>query len=366
MNKFIFLFFASLSLLACSNPALNQKSKPPLAVVNPASSEPYVSAIPSRELNTDLTLQKIAFGSCANQDWPQPLWTTIHETKPDLFLFMGDNVYASNTAQTPIPEQYRKLDKIPEYLKMRADVPFLVTWDDHDFGKKDGGADFAGKDIAKRDFLNYWAYANKTLPPELGGVYHSKIIGPKNKSVQIIMLDTRYYRSPLKEAFDGEGKSLGFVATDDPNATVLGDVQWKWLEEELKKPAKLRLIVSSIQLIGYENKYEKWGNFPQERQRFFDLLAKTQARNVVVLSGDRHMGIIGKTDIKSWGPLYDVTASSINRPTKFTDNDSQNVGPVYNQENFGLTTIDWKKKTVAVELRDMKNNVVNSIHLKMK
>jgi alkaline phosphatase D len=42
----------------------------------------------------DEPLSRIAFGSCANQDHPQPVWDAIVVTQPELFLFLGDNVYA--------------------------------------------------------------------------------------------------------------------------------------------------------------------------------------------------------------------------------------------------------------------------------
>jgi alkaline phosphatase D len=37
-------------------------------------------------------VKRIAFGSCALQDRPQPIWDVISTAKPDLFLFIGDNI----------------------------------------------------------------------------------------------------------------------------------------------------------------------------------------------------------------------------------------------------------------------------------
>ncbi len=324
----------------------------------------YVSTIPSRGLDFAASINKVAFASCMNQDAPAPLWTDILDAKPDLFLFMGDNIYGSHSSQQPIAEQYKKLDTVPEYLQVREKIPFLATWDDHDFGVRDGGADWIGKDDAKRDFLNYWGYSRNSIPVEQGGVYHAKIIGPKKKTVQVIMLDTRYYRSPLKDAPGMEGKAMDYVPQDD--GTILGNAQWEWLEAQLKRPADLRFIVSSIQLIANDPKFEKWGNFPKERQRFFDLLKKHKARNVILLSGDRHIASISKIDLKDYGPLYEITSSSINRPNNYPDADSHYVGATYSKENFGLALIDWNKKSVKAEIRGSKNEVVNSVDIKFK
>ena len=41
-------------------------------------------------------IQKIAFGSCIDQNKPQPIWNAILSAKPDVFIFGGDNVYASS------------------------------------------------------------------------------------------------------------------------------------------------------------------------------------------------------------------------------------------------------------------------------
>lgn len=324
----------------------------------------YVSTLSNRGLDYGATLSKIAFGSCANQDQPEPLWKDVAAAKPDLFLFMGDNVYASSPQQQPIAEQYRKLDLIPEYRAIREQVPFLATWDDHDYGVKDGGKDWGGKDSARRDFMNYWTYVRNAIPLEQGGIYHAKVIGPKKKAVQVIMLDTRYFRSPLIDRPGNEGKAFDYLPNEE--GTILGEAQWQWLEAQLKRPANVRIIVSSIQMIATEPKFEKWGNFPKERQRFFDLLKKTHAKNVVVLSGDRHIASITKTTVKGYGDLYEITSSSINRANTYGDSDPQYVGPVYNKENFGLATIDWTKKKMLVEIHGFNNEVANKVEMSLK
>jgi phosphodiesterase/alkaline phosphatase D-like protein len=39
------------------------------------------------------SIQRIVFGSCAIQWMEQPIWNSISDTKPDLFLFIGDAIY---------------------------------------------------------------------------------------------------------------------------------------------------------------------------------------------------------------------------------------------------------------------------------
>jgi alkaline phosphatase D len=277
---------------------------------------------------------------------------------------MGDNVYASSPKQQPIFEQYRKLDQIPEYKSVRSKVPFMAVWDDHDFGLRDGGADWTGKENAQRDFMNYWPYTKSIIPPSQGGVYHAKIAGPKKKVTQIIMLDTRYHRSPLLEREGAADKDYDYLPNN--SGTVLGEEQWKWLETQLKQPADIRFLVSSIQVIADDPKFEKWGNFPKERERLLNLIKSTHAKNVIILSGDRHSASIAKMDLKGYGPLYDITASSLNKPHDHDDHDSHYLGPIYNKENFGLAKIDWKNKTVKIEIHGMNNQIVSTADIKLK
>lgn len=306
--------------------------------------ETYISTLPSRGIDGK-ALNKLAFGSCANQDAPQPLWSTIGRHQTDLFLFMGDNVYASSPFQKPIAEQYRKLDQIAEYRAVREKTPFMAVWDDHDYGQKDGDGSYSGKANARRDFINYWTYIRNSRPLELDGIYHSKIIGPKNKQVQVIMLDTRYFRTDQE---------------------LLGETQWQWLETELRKPAQIRLLVSSIQFIAEEHRFEKWGNYPKEKKRFLELLKKEKVKNLVILSGDRHRGSIAKMEVPGFGTLYDITASSINRPRPEDENDASYTAPAFKGENFGLAHIDWQNRSLRLELRDKNDQVVNSVQLTLK
>lgn len=311
----------------------------------------------------------IAFGSCANQEAPQPIWDTIAKNNPDLFIFSGDNVYASAKEAKPISTQYKKLNQIKEFRSFREKFPFLVTWDDHDYGMNDGGADNPDKEEAKKDFLNQWPYVKDSIRLNQGGIYHAKLLGgvkKKSPIVQVILLDTRWFRSPLKPANDSANPKKKYVPNEDKGATLLGEEQWHWLERQLLKPANVRIVVSSIQFVADEHGYEKWGLFPKEKDRFIQLLKRTNAKNLFIVSGDRHRGTIAKMDIKGWGPLFDITASSINKPSDLDEEDPSYVGPQIKKENFGLALIDWHKKRIRFEVRDIDNNIINKIETSMK
>ncbi len=315
-------------------PAPSNAAAKPLKATEPKKSD---DSLHPRGIDFGATIKTVAFGSSANQELPQPLWKTIAENKPDLFLFMGDNVSLTKPGQKSVGAQYRKLDSIPEYRAFRESVPFLATWDSEDAGDQ-------------KEFMKYWSYVGNSIAFGQKGIYHAKIIGPKKKQIQIIMLDTRTFRS----------------APDVENATMLGDMQWTWLEEQLKRPAQIRMIVSSIPLIATEHGTDKWGAYPKERQRFFDLLKKTGARNVVVFSGDRHQSSIAKTGVKDWGMLFDITASPINEPAPTAEEDTSFEGKAYVGESFGFAQVDWHDKKMSLQIRDAVNKAINSVSFKIK
>ena len=341
-----------------SNNGVKAKARP----MSDSSKEAQLN-IPYRSLDTDKELTLIGLGSCSDQNFAEPIWKTIKQANPQLFIMMGDNVYASRKDNKPIIDQYIKMNQIAEYKELREAIPFLATWDDHDYGQNDGGFDNPEKDEARRVFLNYWSYLKFTMPKGQQGIYHSRIIGSKNRKVQIIMLDTRWDRSPLVKnpEYNAETNTEQppkiFLPTDDKNARVLSEAQWKWLDQELAKPANLRLIVSSIQVIANDHYFEKWGNFPKERERFFNLLKKHKAKNTVILSGDRHLSAVAKEDVKGLGTIYDVTASSLNKPSRnlTPEVDKTYTAPSFLKSNFGMLLIDWSKRTLSAKIMDEEN-----------
>lgn len=315
------------------------------------------------------TLTRIAFASCADQKMPQPLWEPIFGYRPELFLFIGDNVYGSApreqlTAEMPVlREAYRLAATQAPYQRLRREVPTLAVWDDHDFGLNDGGADHPFKAEAKALFLEFWGVPEGDARRSREGLHHAAIVGPEGRRVQVILLDTRWWRSPLKRAAV-RGPYGPYEPTDDAAATILGDAQWAWLEEELGKPAELRLIVSSIQLVADGHGWERWGNFPKERERFYSLLTRLRTAGVVVLSGDRHVGGLYRHDGGTPYPLVDVTASPITRPFPANREPGPNrVGAVYGVENFGTVDIDWWARAVHLSLRNQTGEAVRRLSL---
>ncbi|MGJ3241772.1 MAG: alkaline phosphatase D family protein [Opitutales bacterium] len=307
-------------------------------------------------------LDHIAFGSCARENRPQPIWDTLVAAEPDVWIWAGDNAYLDTEDPAVMRAKYARLAAKPGYQRLQATgIPILATWDDHDYGVNDGDAGYPMKATSQQIFLDFFGVAADSARREREGVYHAETFGPEGQRVQVILLDTRYHRSALTFLPGSEvaGSKL-YQPNKDPGATVLGDDQWAWLEEQLSQPADLRLIVSSIQVIPVQHRFEKWANFPLERQRLFDLIRKTRAEGVLFLSGDRHHAELSRINLTGLYTLYDLTSSGLteSRPPipGETVRYEENIFRVGSSNrlklnHFGQVLVDWEQADPQIRLR---------------
>jgi alkaline phosphatase D len=172
--------------------------------------------------------------------------------------------------------------------------------------------------------------------------------------VQVILLDTRWFKSPWKptDQRNAPGKER-YVPDEGAFKTMLGEAQWKWLEAQLRKPAELRLVVSSIQVVPEGHGWERWGNFPRERQRLYKLVADTRANGVVFLSGDRHIGALYREAQGTPYPLYEMTSSGITHPWRDAREAGPNrIGDLFTDIHYGAVEVDWPGRAVTLLLKD--------------
>jgi len=299
-------------------------------------------------------LQDIVFGSCLNAT-EHPMLDRAVTLPMDLFLFMGDNIYADTSDMAVMREKYHALFLSPFFQSLRAKAPILATWDDHDFGLNDGGADYPKRRESQAEFWNWLGEPANSPKRKQEGVYQARTFGPQGKRTQVILLDTRYFRSPLNKVPKEQGTPGGSsIPHTDTSTTILGPVQWTWLESVLKQPAELRLIVSSIQFASQASGSESWANFPHEQKRLINLIASTQAKGVLFLSGDRHWCELSALTQGVPYPLYDLTASSMTQVHQRgtpTPNANRVHPTTVHQPNVGTIHIDWQQPDPALTLR---------------
>lgn len=295
---------------------------------------------------SDDTSLVIAFGSCNHHDDPQTIWEPILQNDPDLWIWLGDNVYGDTDDMQVLETKYNLQKKNEAYRHFRAAVPVIGVWDDHDYGRNDAGKGYPYKKESMQLALDFLGEPENSPRRKQSGIYAAYNYTIRQTRVKVILLDARYNRDTLLK----EGKRY----IPDPHGDFLGEEQWAWLEDQLNESdADIHIIGSGIQFIPDQHPYEKWANFPTARERLFKLIASSGVRGVIFISGDRHIAEISKKEIEGVGyPVYEVTASGLTHSS--VDNTDEinpyRVGPLVNQKNFGIIRIVPGKDRPKVQL----------------
>ena len=295
---------------------------------------------------------KYGLGSCLDQDREQNIWSSIKNEDLDGFIFLGDNVYGDmpNGKLSKMQKAYQTQKKrLPKWL---LDKEIIAIWDDHDFGLNDGGGDYPLKKEAEKMFLNFWNIPNSDPRRNREGIYFRQTKDVEGVKIEIIGLDTRYFRSKLIKS-----KNV-YTKNNNPKATILGQDQWLWLESSLSSSnADAIIILSSIQILATNHPYEKWDNFPLERKRLLGLIAdKAKNKTVILVSGDRH-----KSGIYQNKNFVEITASSLNRQASpGEETDPLLIGKTFRMKNYGILDIEPSENKITLSIHDKNGMMVNS------
>lgn len=333
-----------------------------------------VRAEPDPHPAASKTLTRIAFGSCARSDKPQPIWDAVLATRPDLFIFLGDNVYLDTRDPEVMRRKYAELAAQPGFQRLKATVPILAIWDDHDYGENDAGADYPMKEESRRLFLDFFGATADSPRRTRDGIYTAHVFGPAGRRVQVILPDLRWNRTPLmslelggqdydawvqKRAEAGETTPGPYARNPETRASQLGETQWRWLEGQLGVQAEVRILASSLQVLADFAGWEGWINFAHDHQRLIAAIRDQKANGLICLSGDTHYGEISRLDVNTPYPLWDITSSGLTEVWPVTPPNALRVGQVFRDQNFGLLTIGWEGEspTVLAEVRDVNGAV---------
>lgn len=309
-------------------------------------------------------LTRIAFGSCSNEELHEQMWTDIIEQKPQLCILLGDNIYGDTHDMADMRRQYDIQKNMPEYQALLKQCPVIGTWDDHDYGKNDGGKFYTMKKESKEEFLRFLDIPADDPIRTHEGVYGSYNYGPEGKKIKVILLDLRYFRdSTVKSTVKGRRYD------QNPDGDIMGEAQWAWFEKELmNSDAQVHIIGSSIQFIPIDHGFEKWDNFPKARQRMLDLLVKYKSKKLFIISGDRHIAEVSRMNPEGLtGPLYDITSSGLThtwdlstwKDMPLEEVNQFRVGELIIQKNFGMILVDWsgQEPVVTIEIRGKDNQL---------
>ena len=314
-----------------------------------------------KTIDTTQGLAVIAFGSCNKIDKPQNMWSDVAANNPNLWIWLGDIIYADTTDMRALAAHYKRLKTNPEYKKLRAKAQIVGVYDDHDFGANDAGKGLPNKKGSKKCLMDFLDVPIAAAVRKREGAYQSYLFGKGNQRIKVIVMDTRYFRDTL---YPDPTKQRRYLPNTEGD--ILGETQWHWLEHELNNsPANLNILCSSIQILADEHPHEKWGNFPNARKRMLQLIAKTKPKNLLILSGDRHMAEISKMELQGLPyPLYDFTSSGMTHIRSGTSETNKlRVGDMIVKKNFGLLRISWEndQPVVNMQVRGASNELYEEV-----
>ena len=332
------------------------------------------------DIGVDKSIVKIAFGSCVSQRRKQHVWEAILEKSPDLFVMLGDGVYPEHEEDDlPIMESieraYDHAATRHEMVNFKSEIETIAIWDDNDYGGSDIGRTFSDKKQSRDLFLGFWCDEDQALArTREDGIYGLWELGAAERRIQIIVPDLRFCRSEWAQTEDSVRKQLGdsgfgpYKPLLGDDVTMLGEKQWRWLERCFKRPAEIRILFSSIQVIPQGRGWESWSNFPAERQRLFDLIKSTEAEGLFVASGDTHYGEFSyEADSGVGYPLWEVTSSGLTESWPVPGPNPSRVGPAHPVPNFGLLTVNWvaDDPVLAMELFDDKGKRLRQLSIQL-
>jgi len=270
---------------------------------------------------------KVALGSCFyvnEEQYDRPgkpyggdyqILTNILQKKPDLMLWLGDNVYLREAdwgSKYGIIKRYEHMRALPELQSLLGSVHHYAIWDDHDYGPNDSDRGYVLKHESRNVFMQFWGNPSYGSGKQ-EGVYTTFQWG----DVQFFLLDNRFFRSPNRRI------------TGD--RTILGEEQKQWLIDNLASSnATFKVIAMGGQFLNPLERFENYANYKAEQQEIIDLLGKESITGVFFLSGDRHYSEMSELQPKALGPRYPLLDFTVSPLTSgaFSSRTEQDINPL--------------------------------------
>lgn len=309
----------------------------------------------------------------------EDIFKTIIDHNPNLWIWLGNAVYLdkpkfnyfSNTPNSKDWEfvrlLYTKVKNNKYYKQLNEKIPIIGTWGDEEYGILNGDEENKFKESFKQYYLDFLDV--DTLDQRRNyvnmGLYSTYSFGKGYQTVRFILLDLKYSQS-------------SYLKEENAN-DMLGEEQWKWLENIFKKTKETYTFICISNQILPNDRFiiKKW--YSESRKRLFDLIGKYQRSGVIFLSGGLGFAQILKTFCplpKIGYILYECTSSGLSHSNKYNSfinniyhNDYLIEGKNYNGINFGQVKINWGEKNdinnsfIELEIYNKEDNLVSDVRI---
>lgn len=268
----------------------------------------------------DAMLDRLRFAFASCQHYEYGYYNALrHMADEDLHavVHLGDYIYEGGVSKNR-PRQHNSAEIISledyrnRYALYRSDAdlqaahaafPWIVTWDDHEFDNNYADLiseepNIAAEAFAKRRADAYQAYfehmplRRSALPQgPMMQLYRHVDYG---RLARFSVLDTRQYRTDQP---CGDHNRPPCDGVYDPEATLLGPSQEKWLCEGLtSSPARWNILAQQVMMARVDRtpgeavaySMDQWAGYEVGRKRLLKFLDDHRVSNPVVLTGDIH------------------------------------------------------------------------------
>ncbi len=210
-----------------------------------------------RRAGSTCLVTRIAFGSCMHQSKAKPVLDLAAAAAPDLFLFLGGNLYGDTDDVAVLQERYDLLAAAPSSSvcarRCRRSPPGTTTTT---AATTPARVPLQGRiqgDVPRLRGSRGFA------PLVAGGIYTSHLFGEPGGTLQVIFLGTRWFRvrstrTPIRSASS--------TTTCPPRTRharcSARKPSGRGFEGRAARPADVRIVATSIQLCQEYNGWESW------------------------------------------------------------------------------------------------------------
>jgi alkaline phosphatase D len=296
-------------------------------------------------LNADVRQLRIALTSCQHYEQGEYIaHQEIAQQQLDFVLFMGDYIYESSNAQYAIRkhngeepktlaqyrQRYEQYKRDPHLQAAHAAHPWVLMWDDHevvnDYANDQDRQFNDPQQVLKRRAAAYQAYFEHQpllLGPDADNPANMRLYDQLSwgKLADVWTLDCRQYRSAqaCRDPVRGGGRMV--VQCDelsDPNRSMLGVTQERWLTERLSASKRQwKLVAQATQIsstsvpapTGRAYWNDAWDGYPEARKRLLQTVVDANLQNVVTLGGDVHCNVAANLRLEPNNPQSPIVAS---------------------------------------------------------
>jgi rifampicin phosphotransferase len=286
---------------------------------------------------------RLALASCARNGSNGAVFDAIRERDPLVYVNVGDFNYANidTDDQAAFRDAYRTTLRPPAQSALYRSTSVGYVWDDHDYGANDATRDSPTRPAAMavyRDLVPHYPLAGDDAP-----IFQSFTAG----RVRVVMLDGRSARSPAGE----------------PEPTMLGDDQLRWLEGELRAARDggqvVVLAAATPWIAPADAASDTWGGYADERARLASFIADEGiAGRMVMVTGDAHMVALDDGTNAGYAPggtggFPVLNAAALDRPGG-TKGGPYSDGMFPGGGQFGeVEVVDRGTDTITVTLRGL-------------